>query len=348
MPARSIRILVAEDYPPFRRFLVSTIQNRPEWRIICEAEDGQEAVRKAEALQPELVLLDVGLPTLSGIEAARRIRKLSPDSKILFVSQESSIDIVQAALDIGARGYVAKTDAGRELLAALDAVLRGQIFVSKSLASHLAGDSSMKTQDRSVIHPLEMLDDLETRRQERLPRTRCHEVGFYPDDQSLLDGFVHFIGLALKNQNAAILIATQEHRQEVLIRLRADGLDMSIAIEQGRYITLDNAETLSTFMVNDLPDPVQFLKVTRDLIARTAKSVGGEHARIAACGECAPLLWERGNTEGAVRLERLWDAMARTYGMQLLCGYPLRSFQFRTGSVTFERIRAEHSAVLCP
>jgi DNA-binding NarL/FixJ family response regulator len=352
MPARSIRILVAEDYPPFRRFLVSTIQNRSEWRIICEAEDGQEAVRKAEVLQPELVLLDVGLPTLNGIEAARQIRKLSPDSKILFVSQESSAEIVQAALDIGARGYVAKADAGRELVAALDAVLRGQTFVSKSLAGHLAGhpvgQGSTKTRDRSAIHGLELLDRLETRRQEGLPRTRCHEVGFYPDDRSLLDGFVHFIGLALKNGNAAILIATQEHRQEVLGRLRADGLDMSVAIEQGRYITLDNAETLSTFMVNDLPDPVQFLKVTRDLIARTAKSVGGDHARIAACGECAPLLWERGNTEGAVRLERLWDAMARSYGVQLLCGYPLSSFQFRTGSVTFERICAEHSAVLCP
>jgi hypothetical protein len=103
---------------------------------------------------------------------------------------------------------------------------------------------------------------------------------------------------------------------------------------------------LSTFMVNDLPDPAQFSKVTRDLIARTAKSVRGEHARIAACGECAPLLLERGNAEGAVRLERLWDEIARSYGVQVFCGYPLGSFQGGAGSYTSERICAEHSRVL--
>jgi DNA-binding NarL/FixJ family response regulator len=343
MPVRTIRVLVAEDYPPFRRFLASTIQNRSELQIICEVEDGPEAVQKAEALQPELVLLDIGLPRLNGIEAARQIRKLSPNSKILFVSQESSADIVQAALDTGAGGYVVKTDAGRELVAALDAVLRGQTFVSKSLAGH----GLTKALDRSAIHSLEMLDSLETSRQRGLQSTRRHEVGFYSDDRSLLDGFTHFVGAALKNGNAVILIATQAHRENLLGRLHAYGLDVSVAIEQGRYIALDNAETLSTFMVSDLPDPVQFSNVTRDLIARAAKSVRGEHTRIAACGECAPLLWERGNSEGAVRLERLWDKIAISHGVQVLCGYPQSSFQFRGGSYTFERICAEHSAVLC-
>lgn len=342
MPAHSIRVLVAEDYAPFRRFLASTIQNRPGLQIICEVEDGLEAVQKAETLQPELVLLDIGLPRLNGIEAAKQMRKLSPNSKILFVSQESSADIVQAALDTGAGGYVVKTDAGRELVPALDAVLRGQTFVSKSLAGH----GFTKIQDRPAFHGLEMLDGLETRQQPGSQSTRRHEVGFYWDDRSLLDGFTHFVGTALKSGNAAILIATQAHREKLLDRLHAFGLDVSVAIEQGRYIALDNAETLSTFMVDDLPDPARFSKVTRDLIARTAESVRGEHARIAACGECAPLLWERGNAEGAVRLERLWDEIARSHGVQVLCGYPQNSFQFRAGSYTFERISAEHSAVL--
>ncbi len=343
MPGRSIRVLVAEDYPPFRRFLASTIQNRSELEIICEVEDGREAVQNAEALQPDLVLLDIGLPSLNGIEAARQIRKLSPNSKILFVSQESSADIVQAALDTGAGGYVVKAAAGRDLVAALAAVLRGQTFVSKSLAGH----GLTKIHDRSAIHPLEMVDGLETRGQQGLQGTRRHEVGFYPDDRSLLGGFTHFVGAALKNGNAAILIATQAHRDSLLDRLHANGLDVSAAIAKGRYIALDNAETLSTFMVNDLPDPAQFSKVTSDLIARAAKSVRGENARIAACGECAPLLWERGNTEGAVRLERLWDEIARSYGVQVLCGYPQSSFQLPTGSYTVESISAEHSAVLC-
>ena len=99
-----VRILVVEDYEPFRRFVCSTLGKTPELQIIGEASDGLEAVQKAEELQPDLILLDIGLPTLNGIEAARRIRKLSPESKILFVSQESSADVVQEALSVGGTG----------------------------------------------------------------------------------------------------------------------------------------------------------------------------------------------------------------------------------------------------
>jgi DNA-binding NarL/FixJ family response regulator len=342
MPASSIRVLVVEDYAAFRRFLVSTVQSRAETQVICEVADGSEAVQKARELQPELILLDIGLPGLNGIEAARQIRNLSPKSKILFVSQESSADIVQAALETGAEGYVFKQDAGRELIAALDAVLRGQTYVSKSLS----GYGLTNVPHRSAIHPVETRLGLETRRQQGLQSTRHHGVGFYSDDRSLLDGYTHFVGAALKNGYAAIMLATELHREKLLARLQAFGLDMSAAIEQGRYIALDNAETLSTFMVNDLPDPVRFSKVTDDLIAETAKSVGGKHTRIAACGECSPLLWERGNAEGAVRVERLWDGIARSYGVQVFCGYLESSIQGGTGGDAFERIRAEHSHVL--
>jgi DNA-binding NarL/FixJ family response regulator len=342
MSARSIRVLLAEDYPAFRRFLASTMQSRPDLEVICEVANGLEAVEKAREFQPELVLLDIGLPGLNGIEAARQIRHLCPKSKILFVTQESSADVVQAALDTGAEGCVVKIDAGRELIAALDAVLRGETYVSKSLVGH----ALTTIRDRSAIHPVQMRLRLETRRQQGVQGTRCHEVGFYSDDQSLLDGFTRFVGMALKNGNAAILIATEAHREKLLRRLPAYGPEVSAAIEQGRYIALDNAETVSTFMVNDFLDPARFSKVTGELIEKTAKTVRGDHTRIAACGECAPLLWERGDTDGALLLERLWDKIARSYGVQVFCGYPLCSFQSETGSHLVERICAEHSHVI--
>src|SRR5215475_9205884 len=114
MASALIRILVAEDYEPFRRFLCSTLQSGTELHVICDVADGLEAVQNARKLQPDLVLLDIGLPTLSGIEAARQIRVVSPNCKLLFVSQESSADIVRAALQTGAEGYVCKLDAARE------------------------------------------------------------------------------------------------------------------------------------------------------------------------------------------------------------------------------------------
>jgi DNA-binding NarL/FixJ family response regulator len=100
LPTSLIRVLIAEDFEPFRRFVVSTLQRQPELQVICEVSDGTEAVRKAQELQPDLVLLDIGLPKLNGIEVARQICKLCPRSKMLFVSQESSSDIVQAALAV--------------------------------------------------------------------------------------------------------------------------------------------------------------------------------------------------------------------------------------------------------
>ena len=116
----SVRVLVVEDYEPFRRFVCSTLGKKAGLQIFCEVSDGLEAVQKGGELQPDLVLLDVGLPRLNGLEAARRIRTLSPNSKILFVSQECSADVVQEGLSIGALGYVAKAHAGSELLAAVE------------------------------------------------------------------------------------------------------------------------------------------------------------------------------------------------------------------------------------
>ena len=125
-----LRVLVVEDFAPFRQFICSTLGKQANLQVICEVSDGLEAVHKAEELKPDLILLDIGLPTLDGIEAARRVRKLAPESKIIFMSQESSADIVREAMSLGARGYVVKTRAASDLLAAVQAVCAGKLFVS--------------------------------------------------------------------------------------------------------------------------------------------------------------------------------------------------------------------------
>ena len=118
----TVRILVVDDYQPWRAFVYSALQRCPEYRIICEVSDGLEAVLKAEELQPDLILLDIGLPVQNGIETARQLRTISPSSKILFVSQESSADIVREALSTGAQGYIVKASA-TDLVTAMSAAL---------------------------------------------------------------------------------------------------------------------------------------------------------------------------------------------------------------------------------
>jgi DNA-binding NarL/FixJ family response regulator len=125
----TVRILLVDDFEPFRRFVRSTLEKKPHLRVVGEASDGSDAVRQAEALQPDLIVLDLGLPIINGIEAARRIRQISPESKIIFLTQESSDDVVQEALSTGALCYVVKSHASSELLAAVEAACQGKQFV---------------------------------------------------------------------------------------------------------------------------------------------------------------------------------------------------------------------------
>ena len=106
-----VRILVVDDFGSIRQFVCAALGKRQHLQVVGEASDGLEAIQKAVELKPDLILLDIGLPTLNGLEAARQIRKLVPESKIIFLSQESSADVVQEALRIGARGYVVKVGA---------------------------------------------------------------------------------------------------------------------------------------------------------------------------------------------------------------------------------------------
>ena len=126
-------VLLVDDFEPWRRFVSSTLQKEADLTILLEVSNGLEAVQKAEEMRPDLILLDIGLPALNGIEVARRIRNVAPNSKVLFVTEDRADDVACEALRVGAKGYVVKCDAARELLPAIRAVLAGERFVSARL-----------------------------------------------------------------------------------------------------------------------------------------------------------------------------------------------------------------------
>jgi DNA-binding NarL/FixJ family response regulator len=317
----SIRILITDDYEDWRRQVRSLLQARPAWQVIAEASDGLEAVEKAQGLKPDLILLDIGLPKLNGIEAARRIQQLSPSSKIIFLSQNNDLDIVRAALGTGARGYVRKTDVKKELIPAMDAVLRGEQFASSSLKGYEFAETAG----------------------EKLPHR--HEVQFYSDDALLLYTFARFIAAALKSGRAAIVVISQSHSDGLLSRLKTQGLDVDAATQQGTYIQLDARKTLSTFMVNDMPDSARFLPVVGGLIEAAAKAARQQHHGVVVCGEGTSVLWAEGKADAAIRVEQLWDEVGKTIGLDILCGYALSSFHGKEDEHVFQKICAEHSAV---
>jgi DNA-binding NarL/FixJ family response regulator len=312
---RPVKILVVDDFEEFRRFVCGLLRPKTEFEV-TEVSDGLEAVRKADELQPDLIVLDIALPSLNGLEAARRIREFAPRTKILFLSGESSPDVVREALRLGALGYVHKPELQTDLVPAMEAVFKGELFVSRDL----------KYNDRRNT-------------------PSQHEVGFYSDDRPFLEDVTQFVAAALRAGNAVIVVATESHRNSLVPRLQAQGLDIGALIEQGRYIPVDAADTLSAFMTHGRPDPVQYLKAFDSLILKVTKNTQGKQPRVAVFGETAPLLWAQGNAEAAILTEKLGNQLVRLYDVEIMCGYSLSSGQHGMDDHIYQRICAEHSAV---
>ncbi len=339
----NIRILVADDFAPWRRFLSSMILlKEPGWHIVCEVSDGAEAVVKAKELTPELILLDLSLPRLNGIEAARQIRKIAPNSKILFLSAFDSMEVVEEALNAGANGYIAKLDATSELIEAVKAVFQGKRFISSRINGRIVTDADDTQASDKTTH-----DDVPGSQSDRAQEakfTRCHEVRFYADDEDFLESVIHFIGAALKFENAAIVVATKPHRDLLLEGLKATGLSIDALIQEGAYVSLDAADALSTFMINDWPDAGRFLAGFNNLVESALRAAKAKHPRVAIFGEAVALLWAEGKREATIRLEQLGNELAKNRKVDILCAYPL-SLHIQEDKHSFGAICAEHSAV---
>ena len=320
METSAISVLVVDDFRPWHRFVGVLLQLYPAWKVVGAALDGLEALRQAEELQPDLILIDIGLPILDGIAAAQRIRKLSPKSRILFVSENHSWDIAEKALLTGARGYVVKSDAATELLPAMETLLQGKHFLSTSLRSH----DLLVSSDHEANH---------------------HKAGFYFDDGGFLDDAALFISAALNIGDPAIVVATKSHRDGLVPKLKAYGLDIDAVIAQGRYVVLDAVDARSVFMRDGLPDPVLFIKGFGDLIVKARKTALVKNARVAVFGEGVHLLWAEGNVEAAIQIEKLCNHLTELYDVDILCSYFLGHVPGGMDDIIYQRICAEHSAV---
>lgn len=155
------RIVVADDHEIVRRGLCALLRNQPDWEVCGEASDGREAVERALTLKPEVVILDIGMPNLNGLEATRQILKANPRIKILILTLHNSNQVVHEVLDAGARGFLLKTDAARDLVTAVEALRRGKIYFTPKVAAmvldgHLRKDSgSSEPPTRNRLTPRE-------------------------------------------------------------------------------------------------------------------------------------------------------------------------------------------------
>jgi DNA-binding NarL/FixJ family response regulator len=306
-----LKALIVDDFEPFRLFVCSTLQQMSGFQVIDEASDGLEALEKAKTLQPDLVVLDIGLPKVNGIEVAKRLRQLAPRATILFLSQEPSSDVIREVLLLGALGYVHKSRAGSELLTAIETVLAGRKYVSGGLDGNEFEEGT----------------DFQARRN--------HEILFSSDDELVLDRFTHFVATALRAGNPAMVCATELHREALLQRLKKQGVGMDAAIQRGTYISFDVAEPV---------DPVCLFQAVRGLIEAASKAGKTGRPHVAFCGERAGRLWAEGKTDQAIQLEQLCDDLATTHDVDLLCAYPIAS-SAEQDEQSFKSICEVHSTV---
>jgi CheY-like chemotaxis protein len=288
------------------------LRQRSEFEIV-EAYDGMAAIQMAKELRPDLILIDIGLPKLNGIEAAKHLRKVAPRADLLFLSQETDADIVHEAFRQGAKAYIHKHLALDHLLPAIDVVRWGSQFVSGGL----------EFKGANGLHG--------------------HAVQFYSNDSEFVSNSLPFVTNALRTADALIVVASKSHREGLAQRLTAQSFDIDRATQQGKYFQMDLAATMSAIMVNGKADAAVFSAAFGSLLGSIAKRVGKDDPHVAILGECSGVLFAEGKTQEAIELERIGDIGLSRPKLDVMCSYLLpHDWESDTA---FQTICAEHSAV---
>ncbi|HEX4568473.1 MAG TPA: response regulator [Vicinamibacterales bacterium] len=311
-------VLVVDDYEPWRRRVAAELDKSGRWRVVGECVDGADAVREAAALRPDLIILDIGLKTVNGIEAARRIIAGDPAARILFLTGQQSPDVAEAALSIGARGYLFKSEAGPALRRAVEAVVAGARFVSPGLPL-------LDTTTPSAYG-------------------HGHSAVFHSAEAALIDDYARFAETALGRGQPVLVLAPRARLDKIHERLEARGVHINGAIDARRYEACDLDPELTKLMPGGRYDRERLREAAASMLDALARRAGG--GPVAACGEIAPRLWKDGRADIALDIEHVWDETARATGADVFCGYCVDAAQLADQAYSvFREICAVHGAV---
>ncbi len=309
------RVLVVEDHEPFRRALCALLHELPEVVVVGEAADGDDAIRQATVLQPDLVTLDIGLPTLSGLAVASALHVAAPHTKILLVTNEWSSDVIDEAFRRGIHGFVYKPHLKRDVARAFSTIMGGAQFVGR--AERIARGDALASHH--------------------------HDLLFYSTDEVFVSAFSQFVASSLRQDCAVIALLTESHCESIRRNLQSSHVDLDHAIREGVYIPVNVQQLISKVMVHGTPDPTRFMSASGELVAEAVQRAADQGRKVAACGECAPALWADGYVDAAIQLEHVWDDVSRRQPIDVQCAYPMSVREESAHSV--KRLCAAHTVV---
>jgi len=289
-------VLVVDDYEPWRRRVAAELDKSSRWQIIGELEDGVDAVREARALKPDIILLDIGLKTLNGVEAARRVRADDPGARILMLTGQNSPDIAEVALGAGASGYLLKHEAGGKIVLAMEAVMAGAHFLSPGLPADVL-DRSRKPSGAS---------------------THRHDAVFRSDEAGLVDDYARFAEAALAARQPVVAVAPRARLDKLQQRLESRGVPVAGHVRDGSYVAIEME--VETLMPDGRCDEDAIRRSAAEIVETATRNASPDR-RVAMCGEVAPQLWRSDRADETVRVERIWDEITRAMGIDLFCGY---------------------------
>lgn len=337
------RVLLVEDFCTFRRAIRMLLEQHPDFQVVGEAANGYEAIQQAARLLPDLILLDINLPQLNGLQVVPQILNLSSSSKIVFLTQEASADIAEEALGLGARGYLVKADAGSELLESLEAIARGERYLSRRLSAQIPGEvlRGLGIKSRSVKQvapPGPIASQKE--------HTQCaHEAQYCLDDSDFQESLRVCVSKALSSGDAVIVLATEFHQDALCRGLQAKGQAVKEAIRTGRLQLVDAEAAIAEYLTDEPRDEKRSIEEARLLVESAEKARIGEYSRVCVFGECLSLLYAKGKGEVVLRLERLWSELGKTHNLYLRCWYVVSRQQLEYDSQFFQRVCKEHTTV---
>jgi len=335
----SVEILIADDSALFRRAVRSFIESQSDYSVCGEAGNGVEALDKVRQLRPAIVLMDINMPRMTGLEATRIIRREIPDCNVIIVTQNDATIAREQARIVDAKGFVTKSDIPRDLLPTIGKVaMENHSSFGQTKNDRSTDDQSARADGASAGQGEPWCGLLTS------AAPRDHIVQLYQDQQFLNRAVCRFAAAAIANGEGIILVPTVAHWDAFRPRLEAEGVDVKAAEKRGQLTIVDADNLLPTFMRDGMPDSPVFLGLAASVISDARGD--GRYPKVRWWGEMVNLLWERGDVAASMQLEDLFDQLAHQQDIAIFCSFLMDNFNGDVHARMLPRLGENHSHLI--